>query len=201
MFGRPNYIQAIVALSVLAVCLVMIGIGYIFWCDMIKEEPVGAVLRNLSLTAGVPIAIILALWRSAIANRQASAAHKQVETAIRQTAIAQEGFLRDRFQRAAEMLSHDSIAGRIGGIQSLAELAAQNMDQYYVTVANLLEAYVTCSTNFDRSTGGSEASGDGDMQVARDAIEMLRGLRTKGVKRVEMNEMQDLVPNSPGSPV
>ena len=201
MLGRPTRMQGIVACAVLMVCLFIVGVGYIFWYDMVEQEPLSSVLRNLSLTAGVPIAIILALWRNIIATRQASAASKQVETAIQQTAISQESLLRDRFQRAAEMLGHDSIAVRIGGVQTLAELAAQNMDQYYVTVGNLLEAFVTSATPFDGSSEGSEGGWDGDIQVARDAVEMLRGLRSKAVKRVEMEQMQDLLPIRPGTSV
>ena len=200
MPSRPNLIQTIVVFGISIICLITIGTGYLFWCEMIEHEPMSSVLRNLSLAAGVPIAIVLALWRSAIANWQASAAYKQVETALEQTAIAQEGLLHNRFQRAAEMLGHDSVAVRIGGVQALAELAAQNMDQYYVTVANLLETFATSSTRIDSSTVRAATNWDGDVQVARDAIEFLRGLRTKGVKRVEMEQMQDLVPNPRGTP-
>lgn len=194
MPSRPKLIQAIVLFVILVICLTAIGIGHFFWRELVEDEPVSSVLRNLGLLAGVPIAIVLALWRSAIASWQASAAYKQVETALQQTAIAQEGLLRNRFQRAAEMLGHDSIAVRIGGVQSLAELAAQHMDQYYVTVANLLEAFAMSSIGSDESTDRIQASRYGDIQVARDAVEFLRRLSDKGVKRIEMEQMQDLLP-------
>ncbi len=191
---RLNVLQAVVVLAVAFICFLVIGIGYHFWDEL---EAKSSVIRNLCLAAGVPIAIGVALWRSVIANRQVSAAYRQVETALEQTAIAQENILRSRFQSAAEMLGHKSVAVRIGGVQSLAELAAQNMDQYYVSVGNLLEAFSISATRDDGSTPKATTDLDGDIQVARDAIEMLRRLRDRGVKRIEMDEMQDLLPISP----
>lgn len=197
---RPNLLQTIVFLAVCIICFFVVIYGYCFWDELIENDSKSSVIRNLCLAAGVPTAIVLALWRSAIANRQVAAAYKQVETALEQTAIAQENLLRNRFQSAAEMLGHESVAVRIGGIQSLAELAAQNMDQYYVTVGNLLEAFSMSATTADGSTPDAATDVEGDIQVARDAIEMLRRLRTQGVKRIEMDEMQDLLPISSRSP-
>lgn len=194
---RPNLLLTFVVFTVLLICFLVIGISYCFWDELTENEAISSVIRNLCVAAGVPIAIVVALWRSIIANWQVSAAYKQVETALEQTEIAQENLLRGRFQSAAEMLGHDSVAVRIGGVQSLAELAAQNMDRYYVSVGNLLEAFSICATQVgDATLEGATELGD-DIQVARDAVKMLERLRTKGVKRIEMDEMQDLLPIRP----
>ena len=71
--------------------------------------------------------------------------------------------INEHFQRAAEMLGNDSVAVRIGGVRALAELAAQHMDQYYISVANLLEAFALCPTR--RNEHGDRADWHGDIQV------------------------------------
>ncbi len=144
----------------------------------LQQEDLSAVVRNVGMVSGGLIALGLAVWRSAIAARQAT--------------IARKSHLNDRFQRAAEMLGSDSVPVRIGGVQALAELAAQHMDQYYVSVANLLEAFTLCPTRSDEP--GDVTKWCGDVQVARDAVKMLRRMRDTGIKRIDMEHMQDLLP-------
>ena len=164
-----------------------------YWDILTLGESLSATARNLSLIAGGFCAIVLALWRSAIANKQAVAAHKQVQTGLDQTAIAQQSLLCDRFQRGAEMLGHTTVAVRIGGIQALSDLAVQNMDRYYIPVGNLLEAFTMCPPDGGAPSG---AHWSGDVQVATDALEMLRELRDG---RLEATEVFDLVPDHPSS--
>ena len=156
--------------------------GYSHFSHELQLEELSAVVRNVGVVSGGLIALGLAVWRSAVAARQAT--------------IAQKSHLNDRFQKAAEMLGNNSLAVRIGGVQALAELAAQHMDQYYVSVANLLEAFTLCPTCRDEP--GYGADWRGDVQVAKDAIEMLRRMRDTGVKRIDMEHMQDLLPYEDG---
>lgn len=170
-FWFSVYGLAIVALTVWG--------WYAFRVEL-EKEPLSAAVRNIGMVSGGLIAIGLAVWRSYVAASQASTARKS--------------HLNERFQRAAEMLGHDSVAVRIGGVQALTALSAQHMDQYYVSVGNLLEAFIKCPTRRDESTGMTGVGWRGDVQVARDAIEMLRGLRDAGVNRIDMENMQDLLP-------
>lgn len=186
--NRPNFEVCLVVIAVVAICLAFSFVGFYLWDTLNEGESVSATLRNLSLVSGAFIAIVLSLWRSTIANRQAVAAHKQVEIGLQQAATAQEGLLCDRFQRAAEMLGHDVVAVRIGGVQALSELAVQNMDRYYITVANLLTAFTMCPPD----AGSSSDTDWSDVQVATDAIGMLRELREG---RIEVSEVFDLVPH------
>ena len=148
----------------------------------LQQEELSAVVRNVGMVSGGLIALGLAVWRSSIAARQAT--------------IARKSHLNDRFQRAAEMLGSDSVPVRIGGVQALAELAAQHMDQYYVSVANLLEAFTLCPTRSDEP--GDVTKWRGDVQVAKDAVKMLRRMRDTGIKRIDMEHMQDLLPYDDG---
>ena len=190
---RSTLEAILVVIAIAAICLTCTVIGWLYWDELNADESVSATLRNFFLIAGAPIAIILALWRSKIAHRQAAAAHHQVETGLQQTAIAQDGLLYDRFQRAAQMLGHNEISVRIGGVQALSELAVQHMDRYYVTVANLLDAFTSCPPNGGTSSGPDWS---GDVQVATDALNMLHEL-SEG--RIDATEVFDLVPDDPSS--
>ena len=169
--------------SVYALAIVALTVwGCFHFRQELQQEEFSAVVRNVGVVSGGLIALGLAVWRSTVAARQATTARKSL--------------LNDRFQRAAEMLGNSSVAVRIGGVKALAELAAQHMDQYYVSVANLLEAFAQCPTRWNEP--GDRADWHGDIQVAKDAIEMLQRLRDTGVKRVEMEHMQDLLPYEDG---
>ena len=181
-----NWRFVTVVLALLAILAVSICLAHYFWDVLARDESPSAALRNLSLALGVPIGIVLALWRSTIANRQASAAHKQVATGLEQTRLAQESLLTDRFQRAAEMLGHKSAVVRIGGVQALTLLAGQHMDAYYHPVWQLLTTFAEVPRDDWESSSGR------DIQVASDALRWLEEIR-RGERQV--TEMLDLVPD------
>ena len=79
--------------------------------------------------------MVLAVWRSRVAGRQA--------------ATAERGLLNDRFQKGAEMLGSDVLAVRIGGIYGLTHLAREHPQQYHVQVMRLF-----CSFARDTSPSG-----------------------------------------------
>lgn len=181
-----NWRFVTVVLALLAILAVSIGLAHHFWDVLAQCESPSAALRNLSLALGVPIGIVLALWRSTIANRQASAAHKQVATGLEQTRLAQESLLTDRFQRAAEMLGHESAVVRIGGVQALTLLAAQHMDAYYHPVWQLLTTFAKVPRDDGKSSSGS------DVQVVSNALQWLKEIRS-GERQV--TDVLDLVPD------
>ena len=97
-------------------------------------HPPSATIRNLVLIWGAPLATVLAVWRSIVAQQQAKAAQRQAE-------IAQGGLLSNRYQRAVEMLGHDFVSIRIGGIYALQDIALEHPDEYKRAVGQLLLAY------------------------------------------------------------
>ena len=181
-----NWRFVLVVISLVAICSITIGLGYQHWDAILEKKETVIALRNLSLAVGVPIGIVLALWRSTIANRQASAAHKQVETGLEQTRLAQESLLTDRFQRAAEMLGHKSAVVRIGGVQALALLATQHMDAYYHPVWQLL------TTSSEVPADDWESSSGIDAQIASDALRWLEEVHRE---ERQVTDMMDLVPH------
>ena len=92
-------------------------------------------LRNYGfLIAGI-IALILAVWRSSISERQAGISQIQAN-------IAQESQRFDSYQRAAEMLGSTTLTTRLGGIYALHQLANNHPQEYHLQVIELFCAYV-----------------------------------------------------------
>ena len=85
---RVKTVISIVALYVLvAVCVSLWLWGWLSW----GEPSTSAVIRNIVLTLGTPLAVFLAVWRSSIAQQQAEASQQQAE-------VAQRGLLAARYQ-------------------------------------------------------------------------------------------------------
>ena len=115
--------SAIVVLYV----LVAVGVSFCFWEVLSKGEPsISTTIRNLILIWGAPLATGLAVWRSMVAQKQAE--------------IAQAGLLSDRYQRAVEMLGHDLLSVRVGGIHALRNLALEHTE-YNREVRTLLNIF------------------------------------------------------------
>ena len=123
-----------ITLSV-AVMIVEVILVVVLWDWLAKDESGSATIRNIGLVIAGSLAIPLAIWRAVVADKQASSAQHQ-------TAIAQQGLLNERYQKAAEMLGSDVLSVRIGGIHTLRDLAVEQPNQYHVRVMQLLCAFV-----------------------------------------------------------
>ena len=121
--GVKIVIAASAVYALLGVC-----VSFYLW-DTFPEgkAPALEIIRNLVLIGSAPLAIFLAVWRSSIAQKQAE--------------IAQGGLLSNRHQRAVEMLGHDFVSIRIGGIYALRDIALEHPDEYKRAVGQLLLAY------------------------------------------------------------
>ena len=107
-----------------------------FWVDLRGEQDsLSTTVRNVGLVIGGVIAILLAVWRSRIGERQAD--------------TAQQGLLNERYQKGAEMLGSDVLAVRMGGISALKRLAEEHPGQYHIQTMELLCAFVRNPTGSD----------------------------------------------------
>ena len=120
---------------ILAVLAVSVVLTWLFWDWLRDGESGSSTIRNVGLIIGAVIAMVLAVWRSRVAGRQA--------------ATAEHGLLNDRFQKGAEMLGSEVLAVRIGGIYGLLHLAGEHPQQYHVQVMRLF-----CSFARDTSPSG-----------------------------------------------
>lgn len=138
-FCRRNsalFVTVIVALS----CIV--GIVYLEdiwnWSARITEnqnESNSAILRNLVLIIAPVVALILALWRLSIADRQSKIADLQQKT-------AQQHLHNDQFQKGFDLLDNPSLTMRLGGIRGLQNLSFESMENHHLQIMELFSYFV-----------------------------------------------------------
>ena len=115
--------------GMVAVLVVGVFLSWRFWDELRgDQDSLSTTIRNLGLVIGGAIAILLAVWRSIVAERQAD--------------TAQQSLLNERYERRAEMLGSDVLSVRLGGIYALQRLAQEHPKEYHVQVLGLLCAFV-----------------------------------------------------------
>ena len=132
-------------LWVILVSIILIGgitLSCRFWVQLHgTQDSVSTTIRNIGLVVGGAVAILLAIWRSRVAERQAT--------------TAQRTLLNERYQRGAEMLGSDVLSVRLGGVYALQRLAEEQPDQYHIEIMKLFGAFVRAPT-FDGTTHPTE---------------------------------------------
>ena len=124
---RWDWILWIAAIG--TVLAIGVTLSWVYWEVLHSErDSVSTTVRNLGLLIGGAIAILLAAWRSKVAERQADTAH--------------EGLLNERYQKGAEMLGNEVLSVRLGGIYALQHLASEDPEQYHIQVMKLFCAFV-----------------------------------------------------------
>ena len=104
-------------------------------------------LRNAGLLIGGVLALVFAVWRGWVAERQANAARSQAET-------AEQTLLNERYQRGVEMLYRGIPSVRLGGIHLLQELVEDRPDLYQDRVAELVIDSVVNPTENEEGQNG-----------------------------------------------
>ena len=119
--------------------IIAIGVCLTFyhWGWLHRELPNGqqnpsATIRNVGLVLAALVAIVLAVWRSVIAQEQADTARRSLRG--------------ERFQKAVEMLVGDQLSVRMGGIYGLCQLARDYPKEFHLQVVHLLAAFVRYPT-------------------------------------------------------
>ena len=87
-------------------------ISLIYWDGLSNWESESATIRNLAFVVFALIGLALAIWRGAVADRQAD--------------TAQYSLLNERYQKGAEMLGSELLSVRLGGIYALKALAKEH---------------------------------------------------------------------------
>ena len=143
----------------IASIVIVLALGIIlpwrFWEELRGDgqDSLSTTIRNVGLVVGGVVAILLALWRSRVAERQAAASQQQSEAAQRQTEIARQGLLNERYQRASEMLGSETLPVRLGGIYALQRLAQEHLDQFHIQVMQLFCAFARNPTGSEEKRG------------------------------------------------
>ena len=122
--------------GITASLVVGVLLSWHFWDELADDkESLTTTIRNLGLVIGGVIAVLLAVWRSTVAEHQADTAQKSL--------------LNERFERGAEMLGRDVLSVRLGGIYALKRLAEEHPEQYHIQVMELYCAFVRNPTGRD----------------------------------------------------
>ena len=156
---------------------------------------VSTTIRNLSILIGGVIAIILTLWRSLVAERQAKTAEDQADVARQNVLLAQEQSLVDRYQQGAEMLGNQVLSVRLAGIYALANLSSQYPERYHVPVVKLLCSFVRYPSVMDpHLRSEDERSSISNQPVLRADIQAaLRAIADRDNARVSLEYMAGYV--------
>ena len=127
---------AAVSVGVVIAVGASVSVEYWVWLQGGTAETTNtAAVRNIALVVGGIVAILIALWRSVVAERQATAARQQSETAER-------SYLSERYRQAASMLGHSEITVRLGGIYTLERLAEDYPAEFQYEAFKLLLEFV-----------------------------------------------------------
>ena len=125
------------------VLVTSLSLSWCYWEELRgDQESLSTTVRNVGVVIGGVIAILFAIWRSIVAERQADAAQRQAETAQRQSETAQRGLLNERYQKGAEMFGSGRLSVRLGGVYALALLAREHPGDYHLEIMSLFCAFV-----------------------------------------------------------
>ena len=122
--GRGAPLSALLV-SILGVCLT---VHYWCWLTGHGSESPGATVRNVALVIAAPVTLILALWRSRVAQRQADIAYRALHD--------------ESYRAAVGMLEHQRLFVRLGGIDTLLQLARAYPAEFHRRVVHILAAFV-----------------------------------------------------------
>ena len=134
----------------LVALLVVLGLLYPvvqYWGWLSEKYAVNSnIIRNIVLTISPILALLIALWRIRIADKQ--------------TEISEKNNLDSFFQKGVEMVGSQSVGLRIGGIYSLTLLSEKHPDKYH-----LISMKIICS--FLNSLGGAIRQGEYDSRNSK----------------------------------
>ena len=142
--------------AIVAVLLIGVLLTWCFWDELGNdEESLSATIRNVGLLIGGIIAMLLAVWRSWVAEQQRATAH--------------ESLLNDKYQRGAEMLGSVVLPVRMGGIHALRRLAETHPEKYHIIVMELFCVFARYPTMDPELEPESESLRE-DVQAVMNAI-------------------------------
>ena len=173
--------------------------GNVDWADRLER------IRNVAIILGGIAAFGFAYWRGKTADRQATAAQKQVDTALQQADaarkqvqtsqpqadIAQQSVLNERYQKGAEMLGNTVLSVRIGGIVALERLALGHPLQYHAEVMKLLFAFIRQPIEDPQARSVPTLNMRGARQDVQAAIDTVRTCRALN-RTVEANSIRSI---------
>ena len=131
----PGFWIGVAVVGVVAVGIVLSAVYWDWLQRGIGNSNNAESVRNIALVLGGVAAILMALWRSLVAERQATVAQKQSETAER-------AYVNERYRQAASMLGDRELPVRLGGVLALERLAGDHPTEFRREAEGLLTEFV-----------------------------------------------------------
>ena len=151
-----------VLLSAVFIAAIGVCLTVHFWDWLTQQESPSATIRNAGLVIAAPVALILAVWRSIIAQKQAGTAEKNL--------------INEQFKSGIELLGHESATVRLGGISTLSEMGDLYSETLYVRVMKLFETFLTHPPTFESDQEHKKGEVD---YGSRDIREILKIINTR----------------------
>lgn len=152
---------------IVLVIVASVALSLLYW-DPLQES--SDTVQNVGLVAGGLVAVILGVWRSTIAHRQAEASESDS--------------LDRQFQIASEMLGHADDSVKTAGVIALANLAKNHPVRYVHTVSEILDQHVWARNGIEAAKG---------MVIPKGNRPGYRGPRDGGVAYRKFYELQDVM--------
>lgn len=142
-------------------------LSWVYW-DVLHADvdSVSTTVRNIGLVVGGIEAILVAIWRSVVAGRQAD--------------TAAQGLLNERYQKGAEMLGDRSLPVRLAGIYALRQLSTEHPAEFHVRVTELLCAFVRNPGDIVPPGQDDRTDGDADRREPVLRADVQEAMRTIG---------------------
>ena len=164
----------------LVVLFIEIALSIVFWNWLSGGESASTTIRNVGLVIAGSVALPLAIWRGVVADRQASAAQRQVDA-------AQQSLLNERYQKGAEMLGSEVLSVRMGGVYALERLAREHPKQYHIQIMALFCAFVRRPPN-DEESNPRMAPDDTIPPLRQDVQAVVAAVAARGKSRLAIEQ-------------
>ncbi len=173
-----------IALSV-AVFVVAAVVVAVQWDWLSDDESTSATIRNIGLVVAGMVALPLAVWRALVADRQASAAQQQADS-------ARGSMLNDRYQKGAEMLGSEALSVRTGGIYALRSLSEEHADSYHLQVMQVFCSFVRYPTKDDGTEFRADSDEEEDERMLRaDVQDIMRAIGSRDPASICLEREED----------
>ena len=185
------------AIVVSVVGFILLYVGW-EWLRSESQESRGTKIRNAFLIIGGLVAVLLAIWRSRVSERQTQVSNEQTKAALKQAGISHQSLLSERFQKGAEMLGSNTISVRLGGIYALKRIARDDPDIYHVQVMELFCAFVLNPTKSE-AVGDQPRAEEGHLQLTSEVQAVMTGIGNRTEEGLALEQSARLRMELPGA--
>ena len=162
----------------LCIVIAAVVLLIVFWEWLGAGESGSSTIRNVGLVVAGLIALLLALWRSDVADRQAK--------------TAQASLLNERYQRGAEMLGNEVLSVRLGGIYALQSLAKERPEQYHIQIMRIFCAFARQPTKDSGLESEQVQIEPGTMLGLRQDLEaIILAIRSRSKSGISLERKED----------